>query len=160
MAWLSQPSAEDVFVDPLCGSGTILIERALLGWHHQLLGGDIATEAVAAAAENLGPRHKPRQLFLWDARALPLATDSVSKVATNLPFGVQLSTPAEIPALYRQVVAELARVVVSGGTVVTLSARGGLLRQIAHETGRFYSTTMLPVEVLGQSAQISVLKKA
>jgi len=160
MAWLSQPAPEDVFLDPLCGAGTILIERALSGWHRLLLGGDISSEALAAAAENIGPRHKPRQLFCWDATALPLAGQSVSKAATNLPFGVQMAAPAELPALYRQVAAELARVLAPGGLAVTLSARGGLLRQLAQDTGHFYSTTVVPVDVLGQSAQISVLQRA
>lgn len=159
MAWMSQPTADDVFLDPLCGAGTILIERALSGWHRLLLGGDIAAEAVAAAAENIGPRHKPRQLFHWDARALPLASDSITKVATNLPFGVQMSTPAELPGLYRQVIGELGRVLAPGGIAVALSSRGGLLRQLAQETGRFYSSTIVPVDVLGQSAQITVLHR-
>ncbi|MEN6479256.1 MAG: RNA methyltransferase [Anaerolineales bacterium] len=159
MAWMSQPTADDVFLDPMCGAGTILIERALSGWHRLLLGGDIAAEAVAAAAENIGPRHKPRQLFHWDARTLPLASGSVTKVATNLPFGVQMSTPAELPGLYRQVIGELGRVLASGGIAVTLSSRGGLLRQFAQETGHFYSSTIVPVDVLGRSAQITVLHR-
>ena len=159
MAWLSRPAAEDVFLDPLCGAGTILIERALSGWHRLLLGGDISAGALAAAAENIGPRHKPRQLFHWDANALPLADQSVNKVATNLPFGVQMSSPGELPALYRQIASELGRVLTPGGLAVTLSARGGLLRQLAQDTGKLFSTGVVPVDVLGQSAQISVLQR-
>lgn len=159
LAWLSDPSPEDIFLDPFCGAGTILIERALLGWHRWLLGGDLAHEAILVAAENIGPRHKPRQLFHWDARSLPLAGETVTKVATNLPFGVQLGARAELPRLYQQFAGELARVLTPGGTAVILSARGGLLRQYAQDTGKLYGATVIPVDVLGQSAQISVLRK-
>jgi 23S rRNA G2445 N2-methylase RlmL len=159
LAWLSEPSPEDIVLDPFCGAGTILIERALLGWHSLLLGGDLAHDAVLAAAENIGPRHKPRQLFHWDARALPLASAAVTKVVTNLPFGVQIGAKAELPRLYQQFADELARVLAPGGSAVILSARGGLLRQYTQDTGKLYGTAVIPVDVLGQSAQISVLRR-
>src|SRR4051794_5728099 len=31
LAWLTQPDDDDVFLDPMCGAGTILIERANMG---------------------------------------------------------------------------------------------------------------------------------
>jgi hypothetical protein len=42
---------------------------------------------------------------------------------------------------------------------VILSARGGLLRQYTQDTGKLYGTAVIPVDVLGQSAQISVLRR-
>jgi tRNA (guanine6-N2)-methyltransferase len=98
MVWLTEPAPADVLLDPLCGVGTILIERGLVSRHRLLLGGEMDEAALAAAATNIGPRHKPRQLFHWDARRLPLTEGSVNKVATNLPFGVKIGNPRELPA--------------------------------------------------------------
>ena len=98
MAWLTEPRPGDIFLDPMCGAGTLLIERALMARYGLLLGGDLEQPALQAAIENIGPRHKPRQLFHWDARQLPLATASVDRVATNPPFGVQLGSPGRTRA--------------------------------------------------------------
>ena len=43
MVYLTRPSDDDVFLDPMCGSGTILLERRFAGNYGQILGGDIFT---------------------------------------------------------------------------------------------------------------------
>ncbi len=52
LVWLSDPQPDDRFVDPFCGSGTILAERAVYP-ARQVIGGDILAEALQAARENL-----------------------------------------------------------------------------------------------------------
>ena len=50
MVRLSRPHPDDVFLDPMCGAGTILLERAFVGRYRYLIGGDISTEALRATA--------------------------------------------------------------------------------------------------------------
>ena len=50
LAWLSEPRDDDIVLDPLCGVGTVLIERAHLGRYAMLLGGDADAEAATYAA--------------------------------------------------------------------------------------------------------------
>jgi tRNA (guanine6-N2)-methyltransferase len=38
MVWLTEPQPGDVFLDPLCGAGTLLIERGMIERHRLLLG--------------------------------------------------------------------------------------------------------------------------
>ena len=59
MVLLSEPAADDVVLDPMCGAGTILIERGEHSRYAQLLGGDLSPDALAAARINIGPRYKP-----------------------------------------------------------------------------------------------------
>ena len=77
MVRLTRPTPEDVFLDPMCGSGTILIERALAGRYAQLLGGDLDEEALEATRANVGRRYQPIRIEKMDARRLPLDTASV-----------------------------------------------------------------------------------
>ena len=88
LGWLSEPAPDDIVLDPMCGAGTVLIERAHLGRYQQLIGGDSSPEMLAAARENVGPRYKPIDLHAWDATAIALGAASVSKVVTNLPWGM------------------------------------------------------------------------
>jgi len=74
LALLSDPDPTDKFLDPMCGAGTILIERAFAGRYGLLIGGDIDPIAVAAAKRNVGTKYKPIAIGQWDASSLALKT--------------------------------------------------------------------------------------
>ena len=105
LGWLSQPADDDVVLDPLCGAGTVLIERAQIGRYKLLMGSDHDSEALAAARTNVGPRYKPLELHPWDAVAIPLPDASVNKVITNLPWGIRhgshVAKPPRLSADYQ-----------------------------------------------------------
>jgi 23S rRNA G2445 N2-methylase RlmL len=160
MVRLTRPSAHDVFLDPMCGTGTLLIERGLHGRHRLLLGGDIDQAAILAAQENIGRQHRPRELLLWDAGRLPLAAGSVDRVASNLPFGKQLGRPRELPILYQRFAAELDRLLSPDGRAVLLTSeirtlRAALQGQEGLALGRNYT-----VDLLGQPATIQLVERA
>jgi tRNA (guanine6-N2)-methyltransferase len=159
LAWLTQPAADDVFLDPMCGAGTILIERAYMGRYTQLLGGDRREEALAVARGNIGPRYKPIELRQWDARDLPLDAGSVSAVAVNLPFGKQIGTIEENRALYPAFLREIARVLRPGGRLVALTADGRSLVESLRRTNNLARRQMYPVQVLGQPAGVYVIER-
>jgi 23S rRNA G2445 N2-methylase RlmL len=127
MVRLSRPQEDDMFLDPMCGAGTILIERGEAGRYRQLLGGDADPEAVAATLANIGPRYKPIEVRQWDARRLPLADASVTRIVSNMPFGRQVGSPAENRALYPALLNEWARVLRPGGRMVLLTSESALL---------------------------------
>lgn len=157
---LSKVEDGDVFLDPMCGAGTILVERALAGRHRLLLGGDIDQTAVGGTVENFGGRHKPWRIALWDAGHLPLAAGSVDKVVCNLPWDRRFATGAAgTKKLYRYVLREVSRVMKPGGRGVFLTKRADVFREalpaemrIAHQTE--------PIAVLGQRARLVVVDKS
>jgi tRNA (guanine6-N2)-methyltransferase len=157
---LTEPAADDVFLDPLCGTGTLLIERGLYGRHGLLIGGDIETAAVMASQENIGPRHKPRELLLWDAKRIPLADGSVDTIASNLPFGKQLSRPRDLPVLYRGLCAEIARVLRPRGRAVLLTSEIRRLRTAIEEQQGLGLRRSYSVTLLGQSATIQIVERS
>ncbi len=160
MVRLTQPAPDDVFLDPLCGTGTILIERGLYGRHGLLVGGDIDQAALMAAQENIGPQHKPRELLLWDAQRLPLADGSVDCVASNLPFGKQLSRPRDLPVLYRGLCAEIARLLSSQGRAVLLTSEIRRLRAALEEQQGLVLRRTYSVSLLGQRATIQIVERS
>ncbi len=132
----------DTILDPFCGTGTILMEAALLGM--RAVGIDIDGDAVRGARSNLKwlGRELGEQIVFkvirGDARKLPqLIDETVHAIATEPPLGPVFATPpalneaqqtiAELTSLYRDV----------------LRAAGDVL----HENGRVAMT--LPVVVVG-----------
>jgi tRNA (guanine6-N2)-methyltransferase len=154
MVLLSGPRDDDVFLDPMCGAGTILIERGEHGRYAQLLGGDINPEAVAATLANIGPRYKPIQIREWDATALPVDAASVSSICCNLPFGHKIGTPELNRTLYRDFLGEAKRVLRKGGRLVLLTSEIRLLTQGVNRSGAFKVKQVYPISVLGRKATI------
>lgn len=155
MVMLTRPSANDLFVDPMAGAGTLLIERAAAGPFAEIHGGDINGEALSAMQANLRGVKGEIAVSRWDARKLPFEDGAVDKVAVNLPFGKQISDAAALPALYHDVLLELARVLRSGGRLVVLVGDVRVLEEArAKATRAFRAGARHRVFVLGQPATI------
>ena len=158
MVRLSDPTPDDIFLDPMCGVGTLLIERGESGRYRQLIGGDLDPEGVEAARTNIGPRYKPVELRQWDARYLPLADASVTRIVTNLPFGKQIGTPEELHALYPALLSEWERVLQPGGRMVLLTSAERTLQTALRRHPRLTLARRVPVLIRGEQAAIFVLK--
>ncbi len=160
LVWLSKIEDEDVFLDPMCGAGTILIERAQAGPYKQLLGGDLWPEAVEAARQNIGNKYKPIKVQQWDAARLPLPDLSVDKVACNLPFGKQISSPKENIALYQKFFQEVERVLKFHGKAVFLTSENQLMKDVlSHHPKLKLTRHFTNISVLGVRATIFVYEK-
>ena len=159
MVRLTRPGPDEVFLDPMCGSGTILIERARAGRYAQLLGGDADPKALEATLANVGPRYQPIRIEQMDARRLPFETASVDKVATNLPFGRRIGDVEDLPLLYAAVFRELARVVKPGGRAVLLLANEGRWRDLLKRQPKWKLRQQYRVSLLGQRPVLLVLDR-
>lgn len=159
LVWLTRPAPDDVFMDPMCGAGTILIERAHAGRYRLLLGGDLREEAVEAARRNIGPRYQPIGIQRWDAARLPLGSESITAAAVNLPFGKQMSTTTENRALYPAFLREAARVLCPGARLVALTADTRTLEEALQSVPALRRQAVYPVRVLGQAALVYVLRR-
>jgi 23S rRNA G2445 N2-methylase RlmL len=163
MVRLAEARPGHVVVDPMCGAGTLLAEQLAVAWsgaaEKPILswGGDSDRTALRAAEFNLQRIGKPA-LSLWNATRLPLASESVDRIISNPPFGVQLGEPEEIGPLYRAMTAEYDRVLRPQGRAVLLAADAAALREAAGAVG-WKRLRELRVRVLGQSAVISVWLK-
>lgn len=159
LVWLTEPREDDVFLDPMCGAGTVLIERAEIGRYQLLLGGDIRTDALRVARTNIGPRYKPIELREWDARHLPLDAGSVSAAAVNLPFGKQIGTPEQNRTLYPAFLSEMARVLRPQARLVALTSDARGFMSSLERTNGFARRATYHVRILGQPARVYVIER-
>ena len=159
MAFLSDPRADDVVLDPFCGTGTLLIERALAGRYRMLIGGDNDSGAIEAARTNIGPRFKPIELHQWDAAAIPLDDHSVATIVANLPWGFRYGSHRENRRLYPRVFAEMRRVLRPGGKMVLLTGETRLMGELRADR-TIMPSRIVPVSILGTDAAIYVVGEA
>ncbi|MCU0494931.1 MAG: RNA methyltransferase [Chloroflexaceae bacterium] len=153
MVHLTAPSPTDVFLDPMAGAGTIVVERAAAGPFAALYGGDINNPAVQAMRENTSKLKGRVVIQRWDARKLPMDDGSVDKIAVNLPFGDKIDAGEDLPDLYRDVLRQFARVLKPGGRMVVLVGDWRLLYDARAAAARELRTgPRHRVEVLGKVA--------
>jgi tRNA (guanine6-N2)-methyltransferase len=158
MCWLSQTTPDDIVLDPLCGAGTIPIERALMGPFEEVIGGDIRTEAVAMARRNAEAAGVTATWRVWDARSLPLDAASVNRIITNLPFGKQIGTPETNQTLYTKLSQEFRRVLSPNGLLVTLTSEDRLWESVLRASD-WKIVKKVVLVVLGQPASIFVAER-
>ena len=158
MVRLSRPHPTDIFLDAMCGAGTILLERAFMGRYGYLIGGDISTEALDATVTNFGRKHQPREFFHWDARTLPLQPNAVDKIVCNLPFGETIGNVSQLTNLYRRCLTEYERVLKSRGRMVLLTSQRELFDRELQQRRSLNATQQLTVDVRGMRAWIYVIR--
>jgi 23S rRNA G2445 N2-methylase RlmL len=158
MVLVSQPRPDDVVLDPMCGAGTLLIERGEAFRYRRLLGGDGNSAAIDAARANIGPRYQPIELRQWNAQSLPIEDRSVDAVLCNLPFGRQIGSEKGNRTLYPALIAEWSRVLAPGGRMVLLTADTRMLTAVITKGRGLWLQDRVPVRVRGLPATIHLIR--
>lgn len=104
----------DIVVDPFCGSGTLLAERAKRGSYARLIGIDHLEQAVSAARENLVGVVRNVDLLRGDFSTAE-SFAAVTQVITNPPYGHRVGDHAQARRLHRALDDMAARILPPGG---------------------------------------------
>jgi tRNA (guanine6-N2)-methyltransferase len=115
-----------LLLDPCCGAGTILSEAGKCG--AAVWGGDIDLTAISAARLNTRAAGVAANINAWDARALPIPDGSVDRIVSNLPWGRQVTINSSLSLFYRNVCAEMRRILAPGGRIALLTNAPQLVR--------------------------------
>ncbi len=147
-------------VDPTCGSGTLLVERARLDAGAMLAGIDISPTAVRAATGNviaagLAARIAVRQGDGGDPSAWP---DRCDEVLANLPFGLR-TEDRNLDGLYRRVVGNIVRTLAPGGRALLYTAHAKTLVALLRRTKNLEVVEERAVESGGLQVGVWLLEK-
>ncbi len=149
---------DDRVWDPFVGSGSELIERALLGPYQQLYGSDVDPNALEAARANLTRAGVARwELSKGDARAFQ-PEDPLSLIITNPPMGRRVLKRDQILALLMDIIGRASIVLCPGGRMVWISPLAQESARLARKNG-FQVTLQQRVDMGGFSAEIQVFVK-
>ena len=157
MVMLSEPSASDIFVDPMCGVATIPIERSFSGKYGRIIAGDIEESVINTARTNIDAAGRSFDLAVWDVSEMPVADRSVDKIVCNLPFGKQTGSHSTNQILYTAFFAEAARILKPGGKAVVLSSERSLVDDCLQRYRYLKVRKRLRINLLGLAAYIYVI---
>ena len=138
MVELTQPREDDFFLNPMCGSGTLLIERLGRLPADIAAGCDTDLNALACARQNvaeagLGHRLDLLELDATDLQGIP--DGACTALAADLPWGQLVGEQAELEWLYPAALGEWARVAAPGARLVVVTHMvelfEGLLGEVA-----------------------------
>jgi len=158
MVLLSEPARADVFVDPMCGAGTIPVERSLAGPYRRIIGGDVEESVVRSARGNVDASRRSVDLAVWDVSAVPLQDRTVDKVVCNLPFGKQIGSRSANRALYSGFLREMVRILKPGGRAVLLTSERELMNELIGPYPSVNLMRRLKIDLLGIRAYIYVIQ--
>lgn len=124
----------EMFCDPFCGTGGMLLETELMGI--QSIGSDYDPEMLNGCKKNLPDVPCIRA----DAAQMPYPNEIFDAIATDLPYGQSTSIGAEnLDTLYLNSLKEIRRVLKKGGRAVIVTHRDiqSLAKEIFEVSGYY-----------------------
>lgn len=110
---LSRINIGDIFLDPFCGSGSLLIEAYFIG--ALPIGIEIHPKNAYGAIFNTNFVHSEINIIIGDATNMPLPDQTIDGIATDPPYGRSASTfKLTISRLYQGFLEEAFRVLKKG----------------------------------------------
>ena len=144
-------------LDPFCGSGTMLIERAMILPAQSLVGVDISPAAIRAACENR--KASGRKIALIQGDALQFGASRYDEVISNMPFGIRVSRHAENERLYALFIEKLVKLLEEGGHAFLYTLEKKLLRESLRGAASLKILNEVILESGGLSPSLYILKK-
>ncbi len=136
-ALVNLTGVRDVLLDPMCGTGSILIEAGLMGIYP--IGIDFFGKIAHGCLRNLEFYKIRGDVAIGDARNLPFKDDSFDGVATDYPYLRSTKSAGNLEELYEKSIGEIRRVLKDGcyAVIVTNIDAEGYLKDFTVES-KFY----------------------
>lgn len=160
MCQLADLTKDDVLLDPFCGGGTIPITAYVNFKPKKVLAADISGKAIDITKLNVEVAKIPSKKFVLiksDVTKLKIPPKSVSKVITNMPFGIRVGTHEMNVRLYSNFREILEKILTQDGLALVLTAEKKLLREVME--GRFKVEEILPIDQGGLKPSVFKLTK-
>ena len=162
MVATTAPAPTDRYLNLMCGSGTLLVERLALGAPAETVGVDHSPGALDATRANLRAARRKGRVDLWESDATAL--DEVSEprfdvVVADLPWGTLVGSHEDNARLYPAVLAEAARVAVPGARFVVLTHEVRLMERTLREQAAWRPISEVRVFQKGHHPRLILLAR-
>ena len=162
MVELTQPKPDDHFINLMCGSGTLLVERLQRCRAAEAVGCDISREALEAARANLEAASVAARVRLMESDATLTGLDMARYTAlcADLPYGSLVGSHRQNTELYPALLAEAGRLAAHGARFALITHELRLFEACLREAVRVWQLErMVRVFQGGQRPQIYLLRR-
>lgn len=159
--FISEPSPQDIFLDPFAGSGSIPFSRMRNFKYKQLFIGDINENIVNKLKEKFKNTNDSITVGCWDALDLKTFKDSsIDKIVTDPPWGLFSGRNLNLEKFYTQMLEEFFRALRKNGVLVILLSNKELFeKRLSAFTAKFVVKNKYNILVSGGKAAIYKLEK-
>ncbi len=151
---------QDRIFNPMSGSGTLLIERDLLGPSAALVGVDIDPDAVRCAQQNIEAAKRTIEVALIDALDTGLPPRSFELIVADLPWGDAITVRGGNEALYTAFLKEMYRLCSRQGRLVVLTHELKLFERLLTEQDRWHAHELFQVYSGGHHPKAYLLSRS
>ncbi len=123
-------SESDVVYDPFCGAGTIVLTAALYFNPIKSFGSDVSGKAIDAAIANNKLAATKATFFRANITSLKLQNSYVTKLISNLPFGIRTGDHKENEKIYSLLAAKADSFLSPNGSLTLLTTEKKLLKDV------------------------------
>ncbi|MFO8006648.1 MAG: methyltransferase domain-containing protein [Candidatus Brocadiia bacterium] len=159
MLRLSEPVRDERFLDPFCGTGTIPIERTLLGPAELIVAGDASPRRAEWAVMNAEAAGADVHVAVWDAHTLPFPDRCFTRIVTTPPHSDPTDGRPWDVEDFARLIAEPLRVLEYGGFSVWLTRHARLLERAVELVGLNRIVETLRCEWKGRPCYVYALEK-
>ncbi len=160
---MTQRAIGMTIVDPFVGSGTIVLEAAIMFPAGRFIGVERSERVVQGARDNaVALELQGRvELLAGNARVLKelIGSSTVDVIVTNPPWGVRLGKCDDIDELYRGFLQSAADVLKVDGRLVIIVLRWESFLQFARQSGRWLVERVVPVRTGDLVTVVFVMKR-
>lgn len=155
MCIASEPTPNDVFLDPFAGYGSIPLERAKAFPYKQIIAGE-KNSAIFKILEDKVRQIKQKIIVKkWDALALNILKDnSIDKIVTDPPWGIFSNQEVNFDDFYNKMLKEFIRVIKPGGLIVILMGQKDLFERVLSKFPQMRLLKKFDTLVSGKKASI------
>ena len=150
---------QDRIFNPMSGSGTLLIERDLLGPSAALVGVDNDPKAVRCAQQNIEAAKRRIEVAEVDALSTGLPPRSFELIVADLPWGDAITVPGGNEALYTAFLREMHRLSSRQGRMVVLTHELKLFERLLAEQDRWHAHELFQVYSGGHHPKAYLLSR-
>ena len=133
MIRLTKPKVTDRFLNLMCGSGTLLVERLSAVKAAYALGSDLNGRSLEKANLNLAAAKVKATVLQQDDRRLSFPPQSFDVLVADLPWAQLVGSQAQLQKLYPLILAEAARVAMPGARFVMITHQVRLIETLLEE---------------------------
>lgn len=163
MSRLTRQRPDDVVVNPMCGSGTLMIERMQVAPASAIYGLDLNDTALTCAARNIQALGQPAgfiHLIRADVGNMPFEDGTTNVFLADLPFGQLVGSSKQNEILYPSLLNEAARVATPDAIFVLITHQVRLMESTITNNADWHAQHVRKVSLRGLHPRIFVLHKS